>query len=455
MRVELDIPLHLDEIVKAVNAKKYYKKRLNSIIRAITTDTRECEEGDLFIALKGQCDSGERYVSEALLKQCSVISAIEQSGAIYVDDTNDALLQIAKLYKSKLPLKSTVAITGSVGKSTTVKFVSKILTQKYKVHSPSGNFNNHLGVPLTVLGSKSDTEILVSEFGMNHIGEISKLSKCIEPDIGVITGIGTAHIGNLGSREGIATAKSEILDGIKNGSILIPYGEPLLQGLKKTLSVGRNTSLSDFALNNISSSYTFNSAIKSIDNLKFFDSREHLLVDLCFAIAVSVLLGLSESEIQNGVGSISENDLRQKFITLRDFTIFDDSYNASLESIRADLIYISKHHSLSSALLGDVLELGDNATMIHESIGRIAAGVKLNKLYLYGQHAHDVARGAISAGMEKSNIFINDSIPSPEISARHILDNHTQGEVILFKGSHNMHLNKIIDIIMQDERIRK
>lgn len=454
MRVELNIPLDIYEIASSLSTDMSSVALIHKKITAICTDTRECKPEDIFVAISGGNDSGEKYVSDALSKGCYVISSVKQKGVIHVDSTTDALLKIAELYKSKLPLKNTVAVTGSVGKSTTVKFISKILKQKYKVHSPSGNFNNHLGVPLTVLGAGSDTEILVLELGMNHRGEISRLSKYIKPDIGIITNIGTAHIGNLGSRKGIAEAKTEILSGIKDGHLLIPSDEPLLYGLKNSLTVGKNSSLSDFSLNGTDAGYIFKSKLKEIRDIHFFVSREHLLTNLSFAISVAVLLGLSENEIQNGIASISDEDLRQRFIVLHDFTIFDDSYNASLESVIADLIYISKHNGARSALLGDVLELGVDTARIHESIGRIAADLKIDRLYLYGSYAVHIAEGATNAGMPSSSIFINDSIPSPEISVKHIIDNHTPGELILFKASHKMRLDKIANMIMEEERIR-
>ena len=166
MRLELKAPISLGEISRAIDAP--LSSPNDRSIYAITTDTREAMEGDLFIALAGDGDSGEKYVCEALKKGCYVISASMLEAVMHVADTSEALLKLAEYYKSTLGIKSTVAITGSVGKSTTVKFLRKILSYSYKVHSPIGNFNNAIGVPLTILSAPKDTEVLILEMGMNH-----------------------------------------------------------------------------------------------------------------------------------------------------------------------------------------------------------------------------------------------------------------------------------------------
>lgn len=453
MRVELDMPLTLKEIVCATGGKIDKQLNVNETVKAICTDTRECRESDLFIALRGTSDSGEFFVKEALSKKCAVISSSYDSGIIRVKDTSDALLEIAKMYKSKIGLKYTVAVTGSVGKSTTVRFISEILRKRYKVHSPVGNFNNHIGVPLTVLSAPCDTEVLIVELGMNHEGEISRLSKCVEPDIGVITFIGTSHIGNLGSRKKIADAKLEILDGMHNSFLLLPHGEPLLSNINSGLYVSRNSSLSDFSFNDVSNdTYCFKSKYGSINNINFSDKREHILYNLAFSISVAQILKLTEYEIIKGIGAITKTNLRQRLILLKTFTIFDDSYNASLESITADLKYISSLGKPTGAFLGDVLELGDNAISIHEEIGRTVSRLNIDRIYLYGKYSEHIARGAIEEGMSEKRIFINTDIASPEISISHIKENHALNEIILFKASHLLRLDKIADMIEQEER---
>ena len=449
MRVILDIPLKLYELLHAVGANIVVgdKEQVN----AITTDTRECCRGDLFIALQGENSSGELHVGEALKKGCYVISASHTNGAFRVDDSSLALMQIASLYKSKINIKHTIAVTGSVGKSTTVKFINRILSEKFVTHLPEGNLNNHIGVPLTLLRAPISTEILITELGMNHENEIAPLSRCVEPDIAIITSVGTAHIGNLGSRENIAKAKLEITAGMRNGRLILPYDEPLLKGVENSIYVGRNTSLSAFSLNNSQDvKYIFKSPLGNIHNIAFFDTREHLLQDLSFAISASLLLGMMPDEIIRGVNAITKEDLRQRFIKLKDFTIFDDSYNASIESIKADIDYLTKFGAPTGALLGDILELGKESESIHEEVGRIVAKSGLNSLYLIGTYAEYTARGAIECGMPQNRIFINTDETSYIKTFEQIKYGHVAGEIILFKASHKLRLDKIADIFAEE-----
>lgn len=454
MRIKLDYPLSINEICLATGAIAGNEVKKSDLVHHICTDTRECQKGDLFIALCGEKDSGEKYVIDAINKKCFVISSTCSPYVIQVNNTADALLDIARHHKSKTKIKYTVAVTGSVGKSTTVRFISKILNQHYVAHSPIGNYNNHIGLPLTVLSAKRNTEVLIVELGMNHKNEISRLSKCVSPDIGIITAIGTSHIGNLGSRKKIAEAKLEIRDGMNQGLLLLPYGEPLLSNQEDGMYVALNSALSDFSLNTTESDgMLFSSPYGKMKIKRPHDLPSHLLTNLAFAISSAELLNLSKDEINKGVDAITSYDLSQRFIRLGDFTIFDDSYNASLESVTADLEYISTFSCPKGAFLGDVLELGEEADMIHKSIGHTAARLMIDRLYLYGKYASLTAQGAIEAGMDSNQIFVNSDLSSPEISISHIKNNHLRNEIILFKASHKLKLDKIADRITKEEGI--
>ena len=456
MRVKLDFPLTVNEICKATDAIKGENIDNRKYISHISTDTRDCLIDDLFIALNGENDSGEKYVNEAICKGALVISSKSSPYVIKVNDTKEALLSVARYYKSKTKIKYTVAVTGSVGKTTTVRFISKILSKRYKVHSPIGNYNNDIGVPLTVLSVDRNADILVVELGMNHKNEISRLAKCVSPDIGIITSIGSSHIGNLGSREAIAEAKLEIRDGMDRGLLLLPYDEPLLKEIKDALYVAISSPLSNFSLEKTRyDSLLFSSPYGRIEITSPPKLHRHLMNDLAFAISVSQLLNLSEEEIKRGVEAITSFDLRQRFIELSNFTIFDDSYNASLESVKADLEYISSYKRPKGAFLGDILELGDKSDIIHREIGYAAAEFKIDRLYLYGKYALSTAQGAKDAGMDKNSIFINCDISSPRTSISHIKDHHAHNEIILFKASHKLRLDKIADTIAKEERFDK
>ena len=238
-----------------------------------------------------------------------------------------------------------------------------------------------------------------------------------------------------------------------NAPLLVPYQEKLFNRIKSSFTVECNSSLSDFSLNcDNNGSLSFRSHSTIIHGINFFDTRDHLCTDLSFALSAANLLGLSENEIIQGVKAITSDDLRQRFIVLRDFTIFDDSYNASQESILADLKYLSSLNCYKGAFLGDVLELGENAAGIHKAIGENVAASKIDRLYLLGKYAHYTAEGAIEGGMPKSSVFVNTDTSRPDISIHHIISNHLPNEMILFKASHKMRLDKLADEILEKER---
>lgn len=450
MRVELAVPLTLSEICLAASISP--DTAGSELIKGISLDTRLLQDKDLFIALNGDNGSGEYHIRQALEKGAYVISSTNLAGVMHADNTSEALLNIAAFYKARAKIEHAIAVTGSVGKSTTVSFLKKILGSCRRVHSPLGNFNNHIGVPLTLLAMPKSTDVLISELGMNHTGEISRLSRCVRPTVGIITTVGTAHIGNLGSRKEIARAKLEIQDGMSDGTLLLPIDEPLLENITDALYIGCNSSTADFSLDKgTGDTYKLRSPLGDIDGIRFFDIREHILHNLAFAISASQLIGLTDDEIIRGVKTINEGDLRLRFITLEDFTIFDDSYNASLESVTADLRFISTLKRPTGAFLGDILELGEFTNDIHEKIGNEAGKLGIGKLYLYGKYAEAIARGAIDFGMKPDDIYINSEISSPEISVNHIKQYHKHGEIILFKASHKLRLDKIADLIKKEE----
>lgn len=451
MRIKLSIKLMLSEIREHIEATTEYPR--DALIEYICFDTRETENGDLFIALSGKHDSGEKYVTEQLCKKAWVITTKPIAGALCVKDTGAALLALAKYYKRKLKsLKYTVAITGSVGKTTTKEFVNILLSKKYKTHKSFANQNNEIGVPITVLQAAADTEVLIAEVGMNHSGEISRISDSLKPDVSVITNIGTAHIGNLGSREAIAAAKLEIKKGMQNGILITPSDEPLLN-----LHANRTFSVCD---KNASFCITKNKIFED----SFFRAthsfslvEDHFLLCLAAAVSTARCLSLEYDEIKDAISQISYNNTRQKITQIDKYYILEDYYNASLESIRSNLDALSKASgfTLRNVLLGDVLELGELSYDIHRKIGEATAEYNIDKLFLYGKYSGFVKEGALSRGFPSRFIFVNEDISAPEITAQQIIDNVTAGEIILFKASHDMHLENIQKILLSNSQMTK
>lgn len=453
MRIKLQIPFTTEELCSILDTKNTasgFQK-----IEYITTDSRICYKGDAFIALSGERYDGRDFCRDAAAKGALCISDTEGDSTLLVENTRRALLKIARAYKNKLPkLKYTVGITGSVGKSTTKEFLREILKSRYTVHATEGNYNNHIGVPITVLSADKDTEVLVLEMGMNAKGEISELSRCVNPDIGIITSIGTAHIGRLNNRAGIVSAKLEILDGMRGGKLLVPYAEPLLSDVTAD-RVGINTSMADVCLN-ISSTEkdtTRGSIMAYGDSFNFTVGvcGEHLMSDLAFAICASLNLNLSKKEITFGINRISANNIRQKVLEYKNFTIIDDSYNASLESLTAAFVGFEKYKDrVRSALLSDVLELGVHADSIHYEIGVSAARCGFDKLYLFGEFAERIKEGAVDSGMREGNIIIkSDAENICEYTGR-VFEKIEMREVILAKASHATDMKTVLKML--DER---
>ena len=451
MRIMLDCALSAKEIKTATNAETSLSEELE--FKFICTNSKEVMKGDLFVAIRGESLDGNDYAIEAQAHGAYPISEKNLPNSFFVPNSRTALLALAALYKTKLRrLICTVAITGSVGKSTTKEFTKALLEKKYRVQATDGNENNHIGVPLTVFRASKETEVLIIEAGMNHAGEIKEISDAISPDIAIITNIGTAHIGNLGSREMIARAKLEIRSGMHGGRIILPYGESYLSGIENGVYVSVGCACADSHFENIEikkneSLFDYRSASRKIEGLKLRVSGEHYLKCLLFAITTAELLRLKDEDIKTGVSLISEDILRQKYVNAANITIYDDSYNSSYDSVKAVLDMLDMKGEPYSVLLADMLELGDFSEELHRDIGKLAACSRARVLYLLGDFAELIKEGAISCGFDERNIFTNHDLSNPTPTALQILENAKDGETLLFKGSHSTRLHRVVDIL--------
>lgn len=413
-------------------------------LRYISTDSRLCQRGDLFISLAKDKAASAEHIKEARERGALTLGIGAQISASPIQ----TLLTIARREKNKLTsLKRTIAVTGSVGKTTTKEFLRTILSVRYRCHATHGNNNNDIGLPLTLLCAPEDTEVLILECGMNHRGEISKLSRCAEPDIAVITNIGTAHIGMLGSREEIAAAKLEILDGMpKDGTLVCEVEEPLLVCNAHRRTFSATDSRADcFITRGKDGAEVIEDGIHRM-HLPY-SGPKHLMHNLAAAVTVARIMGLTEEEILGGVKMIGEAEMRHKLLKRDGYSILSDAYNASYESICAALSLLMETPApIHSALLGDILELGSYAAEIHSKVGAYAAKVGLDKLYPIGKHAQYTAEGAMEGGMPKEKIFVPEADNLAEI-ARIIKGKLQHGECILIKGSNACGLWRIPDLL--------
>ena len=445
MRVILNKPILLSELASVCDAELCTD---DAPIRAICTSTKELFPKDLFVALSGEKYDGEDFVEEALSRNAYVLAKGKRA-SLSVGCTRTALLKIANDHKRKMPLlKCTVAITGSVGKTSVKEFTKRILSEHFCVHATDKNFNNEIGVALTLLTTPKNAEILICELGMNHLGEIDTLTKAVEPDIAVITNVGNAHVGNLGSRENIAKAKLEIANSKKLFALLVPQGEQLLEGAPFRITVSTRDRSSFFFLSPTEvyehgSRFDFYTDGKQLLSAEIKIPGRHILSSLAYAISISYMLGVSKEEILAAIEKMDQGMQRQRLLTVGRYRIYDDTYSSSPEAVVAIADMLSLGGEQCSAVLGDMLELGEKSAELHKLVGKRIYEKGFKRLYTYGDHARYIAEGAISAGMDEKNVFINSDGKNVEYTVAQIEKSYA-GEILLIKGSHALGMEGII-----------
>lgn len=410
-------------------------------------DSRIVAKGDTYVGIKGETFNGSSFYIDALSNGAS-ICIIDDKGVIddktkdgtviLVDDSIKAIQELAK-YKRSLYDIPVVAVTGSVGKTSVKDMVYQVVKSKYKTLATSGNMNNHIGVPLTVL-NLNDEEALVIEMGMNHMGELHVLSNIAKPTIGLITNIGTAHIGNLGSRENILKAKLEILDGMNDGTLIINNDNDLLQTVKydKLITIGINNP-SDYMARDIND-LVFSSNFYIQDNYISLPVGSNAFVyNALFAYAVGKKLGISDALISKALGDFKLSPHRLELINHEDYQIIDDTYNASFDSVKNSLEMLSKVKGRKVFIFADILELENFAPDIHKKIGELVIEYNIDLLLTVGENAKYTYSVAYDKGIECHHYESN------EMMIREIDKLIDIGDTILVKGSHGMKLTEIVE----------
>ncbi len=436
--------------------------------RGISVDSREINAEShcrpVFAAVRGERTDGRLYTSKAIENGCAGIIIDGDADfpvdtrdvfAVRVDSTVPALGRLAAEYIKRFDIPR-VAVTGSVGKTTTRGMISAILSRKYRTHSTSGNFNNELGVPLTVLGMKDGCRAGVFELGMGRKGDISYLSGIVRPTVGVITSVGTAHIEFLGSREAIRDAKLEICDGMGDGSQLILNGdEPLLLGIAGATYCSLEDPCAQwFAYNirHVAEGTVFD--VHHEGEIFFRDVfvpayGEHIVLDALLSWAVGRRLGVRPEDIAAGLASFVNIGQRQKIERHGGITLIVDCYNASAESVKASekvgRRLAGKGRFIT--VFGDVLELGEHSKEIHREIGRFSAEM-CDAFITVGTEARHSAEAAKRTGLGDVVEFSGnaDADTVADEIFRQIGDKEN-GTVILFKASHGMNLGRIADAV--------
>ncbi|WP_280771549.1 UDP-N-acetylmuramoyl-tripeptide--D-alanyl-D-alanine ligase [Salipaludibacillus daqingensis] len=426
-------------------------------ISGVSTDTRTIQKGNLYIPIVGENFNGHDFVTGAV--ENGAVGAIWQKDQpnppadvplIYVEDTLLALQDLAKNYLASLPTK-VVAITGSNGKTTTKDMVTSVLSTTYKVQKTVGNYNNHIGMPLTILQLEEDTEIAVLEMGMSGRGEIELLSKLAKPEAAIITNIGESHLQDLGSREGISEAKFEITAGLReNGTLVIHGDEPLLtEKVEHTsfhvMTFGSTEKNDYYPMQIEQKSDGTHFTIERGGTTEFFIPvlGKHNINNALSAIAIAQQLNVSIPDIKKGLETIKITGMRTELIQGKDGVAFiNDAYNASPTSMRAaiELLQDLKQYNKKIVVLGDMLELGDKEVAFHFEVGKGIDTNKIDYVFTFGELGRNIAEGA-KENFSENRVFAYDDKQALIAKLKDTVDD---GDIVLVKGSRGMKLEEVV-----------
>lgn len=384
------IILKIKDIIKATHGKNY-NINLNDTYNKIKTNSKKVCINDIFIALTGSKSDGHDYITEAINNGAKLIISSKKLSKnipyILVNNTEKSLGDIASYMLDKYkPL--VIAVTGSVGKTTTRDLLYNILKNKYNVIGSEKNYNNNIGVPLTIFNINNKTDILILEMGMNHLKEISHLSCMVKPDISIITNIGSSHIGYLKSKEIILMAKLEILDGMDKKILFINGDDDYLKNINgNTFKSGFkcNNNLTAYGLKSNLYSSSFKIKYKGKEYIINIDLPKHLLENVLIAINVSLYLNIDINTIISSLNEYKSFDKRMNIIhDNNNNTIINDCYNSSFESLTGVLSLLEKEDSNKLLILGSIKELGDKSKEIHEKLKPFIDKINNKKVLLVG-----------------------------------------------------------------------
>jgi UDP-N-acetylmuramoyl-tripeptide--D-alanyl-D-alanine ligase len=459
------IEINVKNIITATKGKLLFGDETTEV-KDISIDSRKVDKGYMFIPIIGERFDGHSFIEDAFNKGASValtsksidnIEKYSDKTIIKVDDTLKALQDIAKYFLLKLNLP-VVAVTGSTGKTTTKELIYNVLSQKYRVLKNEGNFNNHIGLPLTLLNLNNNHEIVVLEMGMSGRGEIDLLSKIATPQTGVITNIGVSHIEKLGSQEEIFNAKMELTNYMDENSVLIINGDDkFLKTLKNRKTKYGKVFAGLNKNNNIYATDTSNSNEYGIaftlhlnNNTYNFDLKipgRHNIYNALLAICVGLHYNVSMNDIIKGINSYTGNNMRLNIINLKDIKIVNDCYNASPDSMKAALEVLRQVDCKRKiSVLGDMFEMGNFSENAHISVGHSVYEYNVDILITVGDKARNIAKGAVQRGFKEKDVFITENNSQAIEILKKIMK---AGDTILVKGSRGMHMEEIVEFLLE------
>lgn len=433
---------------------------------AVSTDSRQIPPDALFLPIKGERFDAHDFIDKAIGNGAAAVVSHRQNEeypvpTLYVENTSQALLDLAGGYRRMCGGK-VVGVTGSVGKTTTKELLYAVLSQGLRAQKTEGNLNNEIGLPLTLFRMTRDTEVMVAEMGMNHFGELSRMTAAAQPNIAVITNIGTSHIEFLGSREGICKAKLEILEGLQpDGCAVLCGDEPLLWEKREHLgcrvvTYGIENPACDLTacLHKDGTFDIINNKLPEVAlacgerfSAKLAVPGAHNVLNALAAAAVGLLLGETPEQIAQGLASYEASGMRQNIYEQDGYQIYADCYNASPDAMEATLAVLGTMASEGRrfAVLGSMLELGDYAEEGHRRAGRAAAKYA-DALYAYGPDAQAMVAGAKENGMERAFAFADQT----ELVAA-LRQDAAKGDALLFKGSRGMQMERALAMFLGED----
>lgn len=473
----------------------------NTVICGAVIDSRLVEKDYLFIPIKGERVDGHSFIPQVFEKgACCVLSEVELENPagpyIKVESSEEALKKIAAFYRQSLPIK-VVGITGSVGKTSTKEMIASVVSQKYSVHKTAGNFNNEIGLPLTIFGIRQEHQVAILEMGISDFNEMHRLAEVANPDIGVITNIGLCHLENLGTRDGILQAKTEMFEHMKEGGVAILNGDDDKLATKKKVNgtasifygIGQSAQLDSVepkAADNVENCAELMKKqiyATDVENLGFdgmevtihtpqgcFKAHisipgEHNVYNALAATAVGLELGLNLEEIKKGIEEAKTIAGRTNLIKVNGMSVIDDCYNANPVSMEAALDVLSHAKGRTIAVLGDMGELGENEVELHYGVGKCVAEKHIHTLFCAGTLAFWYKKGVEDALLELdaenvSNTQITHSAKQKSACEVHyfterddmikeLLSYVQTGDSILIKASHFMDFPKVVEALTE------
>ena len=434
--------------------KEEYKK---TEVAGIAIDSRIIQKGWLFVAIRGARRDGHDFINSVMedgALACLSEQVLEHPAGPYilVKSTTEALKKIAAFYRRALGIP-VVGITGSVGKTSTKEMIASVLKEKFLVHKTEGNYNNEIGLPLTIFGITKDHEIAVLEMGISDFGEMHRLAEIAAPDICVITNIGLCHLENLGSRDGILKAKTEVFSHLRGEGIVILNGDddklatvtevngkkPIFYGLNGGTAFASD--LEPLEMEGIRMTLHLNGAAKRVT---IPIPGTHNVYNALAAACVGSALGMDLEEICRGIETVETISGRSNLIQKNGITVIDDCYNANPVSMRAAIDVLSQVSGRKIAVLGDMGELGEQETEFHREVGAYTVSKQIDMLCCTGELSKEMAQSAenCSDGTTKVNYF-----STKDALIKALLPKIRKGDTLLIKASHSMQFSEIVEKI--------